>query len=184
MQEFLDIVDEKNNFTGETADKSYIHNNGIWHREVACWLMNRQGEVLVQKRALNKEHAPGKWDIAAGHVKTKEKAKSAMIRELKEEIGININQEDIELLMVVKRHGITTKNNTFQYHYFAYTDRKIEEYDIQKEEVEEIKYISLLELERIIVQKDEEYTFAKRRYIRNIYRKLKEKLQKNGVNDF
>lgn len=36
MQEILDIVDENNNLTGKTANKSYVHNKGIWHREVAC----------------------------------------------------------------------------------------------------------------------------------------------------
>ena len=175
MKEFLNIVDENNNFTGEIAENSYVHDNGIWHREVACWLMNQYGEILVQKRALTKRCAPGKWDITAGHVKTNELEEDAMVREIKEELGIKIDKNQLKFLMIVKRKGITTKNNTFQYHYFAYTDKKIEEYNIQKEEVDKIKYISLEDLKNILLQKNEDYTFAKRKYMKDIYKLLLEK---------
>ena len=43
MEEYLDIVDDNNRITGKIAKRSYIHQNGIWHREVACWIMNKEG---------------------------------------------------------------------------------------------------------------------------------------------
>ena len=55
MEEYLDIVDDNNRITGKIAKRSYIHQNGIWHREVACWIMNKEGEILVQKRAKTKD---------------------------------------------------------------------------------------------------------------------------------
>ena len=97
MEEYLDIVDDNNRITEKIAKKSYIHQNGIWHREVACWIMNKEGEILVQKRAKTKEHAPGKWDITAGHVKPSEKTNEAMSREIQEELGIKVNKEDLLL---------------------------------------------------------------------------------------
>lgn len=180
MKELLDIVDEKNNLTGKIAEKSYIHDNGIWHREVACWIMNEKGEILVQKRSLNKQHAPGKWDITAGHVKMGEELKKAMIREIQEEVGMKVIEDNLELLMIAKREGITTNNNTFQYQYFTYTYKKIEEYKMQKEEVDEIKYISLKDLREIILKRDEEYTFAKREYIKDIIKIINGKIPKQS----
>ncbi len=175
MEEYLDIVDDNNNITGKTEKKSYIHKNGIWHREVACWIMNNEGKILVQKRAKTKEHAPGKWDITAGHVQVSEIVENAMIRELQEEIGIKIEKCDLELFSIVKRKGISTKNNTFQYQYFIYTNKKISEFIIDTNEVEKVKYIDLGELKEILSSTDENYTFSKREYMLEIFNKLNEK---------
>ncbi len=53
--EYLDVVDENNNLTGKTEERNIIHEKGIWHREVAVWIMNEQGEILLQKRASTKK---------------------------------------------------------------------------------------------------------------------------------
>lgn len=45
--EYLDVVDENNK-------RNIIHEKEIWHREVAVWIMNEQGEILLQKRNQNK----------------------------------------------------------------------------------------------------------------------------------
>ena len=175
MEEYLDVVDDNNNITGKTEKKSYIHKNGIWHREVACWIMNNEGEILVQKRAKTKEHAPSKWDITAGHVQANEIVENAMIRELQEEIGIKLKKCDLELFSIVKRKGISTRNNTFQYQYFIYTNKKISEFIIDTNEVEEVKYITLGELKEILSSNDENYTFSKRKYMLEIFNKLNQK---------
>ena len=53
--EILDVVDENNNLTGKTEDRKIVHEKGLWHREVAAWIMNEKGEVLLQKRAPSKK---------------------------------------------------------------------------------------------------------------------------------
>ena len=47
--EYLDVVDENNNLTGKTEERNIIHEKGIWHREVAVWIMNEQGERALGK---------------------------------------------------------------------------------------------------------------------------------------
>ena len=52
--EYLDIVDENGNPTGETVERSFAHKNGVWHRTSHVWILRkREGkiEVLLQKRA-------------------------------------------------------------------------------------------------------------------------------------
>ena len=49
--EQLDIVDENNRLTNKTEEKNIIHEKGIWHREVAVWIMNEEGEILLQKKS-------------------------------------------------------------------------------------------------------------------------------------
>ena len=178
--EILDIVDENNNLTGKTEDREIIHEKGLWHREVACWIMNKKGEVLLQKRAASKKQNPNKWGLTAGHVDAGEKIEDVMHREALEELGVKI--KDFSLLEVIKikdEHlNNKSKNNHFVYMFFTNVNYKINEYTIQKEELSKIKYITLEELEEIIKNKDDNYTFSKRDYMKKIleylYKRRKE----------
>lgn len=172
--ELLDIVDENNNLTGKVEDKDIIHNNGIWHREVAIWIMNKNGEILLQKRASNKKQNPNKWGLTAGHIDAGENVEDAMKREILEELGINI--DDFNKIFIEKFKEIHSnskqKNNYFAYQFFAKVDYKIDDYKIQKEELSELKYISLEELEDIVKKQDDNYTFSNRSYMTRLLKYL------------
>lgn len=173
--ELLDVVDENNNLTGKLEDKDIIHKKGLWHREIAILIQNEKGEYLIQKRSANKKQAPNKWCLTAGHVDAGEEYIKAAIREAKEEIGINIAEEELITLGLFKqpfKNNITTNNNFTKYYYYK-TDKKIEEYKIQLEELSQVKYISLKELERIIKEKDENYAFSRRDAMQEILKLLK-----------
>ena len=176
MNEYIDIVNEENMITGEVEEKEKVHQKGIWHREVGCWIMNYNNEILLQKRALSKAFGAGKWDITGGHIKTLEKPECAIIRELKEEIGLIVNKKQLELLEIDKRKGITSSNNAFYYQFFIYSNNTLDDYIIQKEELLEVKYISIKELEYIVNTKNEDYVFSKRDYMKETLKKLKNKI--------
>ncbi len=59
--ELLDVLDEEGNMTGKVEDKDVIHEKALWHKEVDAWIVNEQGEILIQKRAATKKQAPNKW---------------------------------------------------------------------------------------------------------------------------
>lgn len=94
--EYLDVVNENNQLTGKTEERNIIHEKGIWHREIAVWIMNEKGEILLQKRAANKRQEPNKWAICAGHVEAGESVEDSMIREIEEELGIKVNMNQLE----------------------------------------------------------------------------------------
>ena len=168
--EILDVVDENNNLTGKTEDREIVHEKGLWHREVASWIMNEKGEVLLQKRAASKKQNPNKWGLTAGHIDAGEKIEDVMNREALEELGVNI--KDFSLLEVIKvkdEHlNNKSKNNHFVYIFFTKVNYKIDDYTIQKEELSEVKYITLEELGEILKNKDDNYTFSKRDYMKQI----------------
>jgi isopentenyldiphosphate isomerase len=93
MSEKLDVFDENFNLIGQ-EDRDVIHSKGLWHQTFHCWIVRRHGGknfVLVQKRAHAKKVAPDMLDIsAAGHLLAGE-TKEDGIRELKEELGIDID---------------------------------------------------------------------------------------------
>lgn len=141
-----------------------VHTNGIWHREVAVWIMNEQGEVLIQKRASTKKQHPNKWGICAGHIDTGETVESAVIRELEEELGVKLTINDLELMFIAKEQNEFAnrrKNYVFYHVYFMKTNWKIEDYKIQIEELSEIKYITFEELKNIIKTQNSDFTFSK-----------------------
>lgn len=84
----IQIVDENNNPTGG-ATKQEAWRNGLIHRVVRISILNQRSDLLVQKRSLQKELFPGRWDnSAAGHVDVGETYEQAALRELHEELGL------------------------------------------------------------------------------------------------
>lgn len=70
-----------------------------------------EGKYIVQQRALHLRHYPGKWDFTGGGIQAGETARSAAVRELKEELGIDIRESDmVEAFHFVKEwpagHGL------------------------------------------------------------------------------
>lgn len=82
------IVDEKDNPVG-LAMLTDAHAQGLLYRVVAAAVLDENGRILLQKRALNMQIDPGKWDISVGgHVDEGHTYESAVTLELQEEAGI------------------------------------------------------------------------------------------------
>lgn len=120
--------------------------------------MNQNGELLLQKRAACKKQEPNLWALTAGHVDSKEEEKHAMAREISEEVGLELAEEELEFMCIEKIKHDT--NYAFVYFYFVCTDKKIEEYKMQEEEVSQLRYVSIEELKEIASRKDEQYNFS------------------------
>ena len=163
--ELLDVLDESGKPTGKVEERKIVHEKGFWHYHVGVWIMNQKGELLFQQRSGNKEVNPYKWTRTGGHVEARETPIEGIQREVKEEIGVDIHKEDFELINIEKAiKTIPSTNQTtrnFIYHYFAKVNYKIEDYIMQKEEVNDLKYITIEEMEEARKQKDERYTFSK-----------------------
>jgi isopentenyldiphosphate isomerase len=88
-EEHLEVVDYKGSVIGY-APRSRIHGNpSLTHRVVHVLVLNRKGEILLQKRSERKEVAPGKWDTSVGgHVGIGEDLLTSSKREMHEELGI------------------------------------------------------------------------------------------------
>ena len=72
MEEIFDIIDTQGNPTGETVTREKAHAEGIPHRTAHIWIIREKygrTEVLLQKRSMNKDSFPGKFDTSsAGHI--------------------------------------------------------------------------------------------------------------------
>lgn len=160
MNELIDILNEDGTKTGECATKAEIYKNGYWHRSVHIWIINDQQEILMQKRNSKKKTFANLWAIsAAGHVLTKENSMESGIRELKEELDITVNPEDLEYLFTVKREqpykdsSLKVIDDVYLLHYNV----DVEHTKLQVEELTDIKYVYYQYLESILKNNDKDY---------------------------
>ena len=100
--EIFDVVDEHDKPTG-TATRSEVHAQGLIHRAVHVFVVNRNGDLYLQKRSLHKDMNPGVWDSSvSGHLDAGENYIEAAVRELGEEMGIHsIGEGDLEHVATV-----------------------------------------------------------------------------------
>ena len=120
-EEFFDIVDKNGQPTGETVIKSQAHAEGIRHRTAHIWVVRENGdrtEVLFQKRAMNKDSFPGRYDTSsAGHIQAWDEPLESAVRELSEELGIQADPDDLHfagtfpILYEKEFHGKPFKDN-------------------------------------------------------------------------
>jgi isopentenyldiphosphate isomerase len=87
--EMIEVVNPEGCAMG-AAPRSRVHGNNQWlHRVVHVLVFDTRDRLLLQKRSLNKQVAPGKWDTSVGgHVDCGESLMDAAMREMKEELGI------------------------------------------------------------------------------------------------
>ncbi|MGN1182895.1 MAG: NUDIX domain-containing protein [Faecalibacillus sp.] len=97
--ELLDIVDEKGNPTGQIIEREEAHQLGIRHRTSHVWILRKIDghiQVLLQKRSDDKDSFPGFYDISsAGHIPAGVDFYSSALRELKEELGIDVLKDEL-----------------------------------------------------------------------------------------
>lgn len=84
--EYLDTYDNNGKYLGK-KERNVVHKEGLWHNSVHCWLYDKKGNVYFQIRKEEKTF----YTTASGHVLAGESIKEALVREVKEEIGLNID---------------------------------------------------------------------------------------------
>ncbi|MBE6445234.1 MAG: NUDIX domain-containing protein [Alphaproteobacteria bacterium] len=96
----IDIYDEDMNLLG-TATISQAHSEGLWHKNFHCWILD-DSKVWLQVRS-TKDFYPNKFDMScAGHLETGETPKQAGRREIEEELGVEVNEDEFEKMFTYK----------------------------------------------------------------------------------
>ena len=153
--DMIDYVDEKNNVIGPVP-REEAHRKGLLHRAVWIIVVNKGGEILIQRRHKKKKISPGFWELSAtGHVDSGETYEAAAKRELLEEIGIEDNLEKIGDGLFVFDHRNGFKDREFYRIYLCRSDGPFKE---QEDEIEEIRFVSAEELEGMIKSGNEKLT--------------------------
>jgi len=99
-EEIFDVVNERDEVIGQNTRRE-VHARGLWHRAVHVLVFNAHGEVFLQKRSMKKDLCPGKWDSSSsGHLDTGEDYDACAVREVREEIGLQLAQAPQRLFKI------------------------------------------------------------------------------------
>jgi isopentenyldiphosphate isomerase len=149
MDELIEIWDASGAPTGKVALKSEAHKAGWFHPTVHAWLYTTSGKILLQKRAPEKDTFPGLWDVSvAGHVHADETPMEAALREITEEIGLDLKMGSLEFIGRFKSehsHPGGILDREFHYVYLSELGAPLKSLRPQEGEVSELELRSLLQ---------------------------------------
>ena len=94
--EKLDVYDEYMNKIG-TESRGVVHERGLWHKTVHCWMYDDNGNVFFQERADSRKL----YTTASGHVSAGETVRDAFTREIMEEIGVDTDTSNAIAIQIV-----------------------------------------------------------------------------------
>ncbi len=143
--EYFDVLNKYGEFIGKIETREKCHKEGLWHRAVYVFIFNKNGDVLLQKRSSNKRVWPNLWDVTAGgHVLSGEFGRQALTREIKEELGLNIDENELKYLVGSKSTNIKGDilDNIFNECYILTKDIDVSKISMQEEEVSDIKWFT------------------------------------------
>ena len=150
MIEFVDIWDDEGSPTGEKCTKQLAHEKGLFHPTVHVWFYTSEHSILMQKRGSKKQTYPNFWDVSvAGHISSGETIYQGAIREIKEEIGLTILHSDLEFITIrknVNKFSSGIIDCEFQHVFLAKLTTKIDNLNIQKEEIDDVRLFSFDEI--------------------------------------
>ena len=138
-----DLFDINRNLTGETIYKGDSIPDGKFILVVLSFIQNSKGEFLIQKRSVKKG---GKYGSTGGHAKTGETSIQAMMTEINEEIGLNVNKDELNLVY----SGRDDIDKVFFDLYYIKKDFSTDSLTLQEEEVESVKWMTVDEIKQLI----------------------------------
>jgi isopentenyl-diphosphate delta-isomerase len=148
------LVDEADRMV-TPGDKWRIHQEGRLHRAFSVFVFDPAGRCLIQRRASGKYHSAGKWaNSCCGHPRPGEPTGEAAERRLGEEIGLHIPLTFGFKSRYVAYLDNEMIENEIPHLYFGRTSDKPV---LNPDEVSDIAWIGLEELERSVEETPEAY---------------------------
>lgn len=161
--EYFDIIDAQGNPTGEVIDRKTAHRTGVLHRTTHIWIVRKKGtsvEILLQLRTKNKDSFPECYDISsAGHIPAGMDVVTSGLRELREELGISIEKEELincgihSTYTQNEFHGIPYVDNQFAHVFLLWKDIEPNQMQLQKEEVEDVLWMDFEDCKKAVREK-------------------------------
>lgn len=153
-EEIFDVVNERDEVVGQQP-RSVVHRLGLMHRSVHVLVFNAAGLVFLQKRSLKKDRQPGVWDSSAsGHVDSGEDYDACAMRELREEIGLQLNAAPKRLFK------LAACAETDQEHVWVYRCQAEGPFRLDPDEIERGGWFAPEEVTRWMERRPEDFASA------------------------
>jgi isopentenyldiphosphate isomerase len=143
----IDVLDEYGLRTGEVLSRAEVHRLGKPHRAVHLYLFDRSNRILLQRRSMQTDHAPGVLTISVlGHVDAGQSSGATVRREVEEELGLDSNGIPFEFLFSFRRDAElspTYIDRQFNDVYAAWADFTLSQVEFDRSEVSEVLLVEI-----------------------------------------
>lgn len=148
--EIWDLYDKNGNVTGETHLRGFPIPDGRYHLAVHAWITDGKGKYLISKRSANKKSYPLKWECVGGSVLAGESSLQGALREIKEEVGLDLSNAKHEIVFEKRRDVIDGKRFCDWAHvYLFYYSGEVDLKNALTGEVCETKWATVNEIKQI-----------------------------------
>ena len=134
--ELVDVLNARREFTGITCDRNSVPEGG-YRLSIHIWIINQKGEVLIQQRSSNRKMFPNKWTNTGGAAGAGDNSLETVLRELKEELNIEPDINNLEFIASYKR------KNDYVDVWVLKEDFEISNLKFQEEEVQDAKWVTV-----------------------------------------
>lgn len=146
--EYWDVYDKKGKWKRRVIKKGERLKNNEYHIIAEGWILRDDGNFIIQRRALDKKSFSGMWYCSAGgSVISRETPKEGMVREFKEELGIDISEDELSLKRII------TERNTIFYIYLVRKNISLDEITLQEEEVMDVDLADPNKIKKMVEDK-------------------------------
>ncbi len=167
MPEIWDLLDENGNKTGQVMQKGEPIPEGFFHKGADIWMINSQGKILLQKRSPKKRLSPNVWAMTGGSVIKGETSLQTIERETLEELGIQLNMQEVEWIRTFKTEEVWLDE------FIVKQEIDLKDIVMQETEVCDVKWVSFEEAEAIFEK--EQFLENRWEFVRDL---IKERLEK------
>ena len=152
--EIFDVVNERDEVVGRNTRRE-VHRLGLMHRAVHVLVFHPRGELFLQKRSMQKDRQPGLWDSSAsGHLNAGEDYDACAVRELHEELGLQVAQPPQRLFK------IAAGPETDQEHVWIYRCQSEGPFTLHPDEIERGDWFSPEHLSRWLAERPQDFAGA------------------------
>lgn len=141
--ELVDVYNGRHEPLGYQKKRKEL-DKGEYRLSAFIWIINDQDELLIQQRLSTTNKFPDMWGATAGGVRTGESSLEGIIREAKEELGITLTPDELEFI------GSTRRDFDYVEVWICQKNIPLEEINIDKEEVQDVKWVSIDEFRKML----------------------------------
>ena len=143
--EIVDLLNNRKELTGEICERNSVP-DGKYRLSIHIWIVNNKNEILIQQRSANRKKFPNMWTNTGGACIAGETSIETVFRELKEELNITPNIDNLELIASYKRE------KDYVDVWLLKQNINITDLKFNDNEVQDAKWVTIEEWEKLLIE--------------------------------
>ena len=143
--ELVDLLNDRKELIGETCERNSVP-EGKYRLSIHIWIVNDKNEILIQQRSASRKMFPNMWTNTGGACIAGETSIETVFRELREELNVIPNIDNLELIASYKR------KKDYVDVWLLRQNININDLKFNDNEVQAAKWVSIEEWKKLLIE--------------------------------